>query len=212
MSLTVRKFITEKFNQNCYVLYNSNVGIIIDPGDDFEQVGYFIDQHNIEIKAVLSTHGHFDHIGSVAHFQKIYNAPYYLHSKDKRLLSHANFYRSLSGLTDTSEIPEIDNYLDDYEILEFSIIKLKLIETPGHTTGSICFHINDLLFTGDTLLKNDLGRTDLPGSKPKSLQHSLGKLISFPEETMLLPGHGESTTIAQELINNNKLKSLIHEH
>jgi len=134
---------------------------------------------------------------------------FYLHSKDNRLLRSANLYRVIFEGEHEITVPVVDYFLDDFtKPLTFDGIKVKVIETPGHTKGSVCLQINNYLFTGDTIFEKDIGRVDLPGGNKTELTESLKKISKLPANLKLYPGHGNSITMQQVLDNNQKLRAL----
>ena len=209
--LNIKTIKTGKWRENCYVVHNiSKSGFIIDPGENYNEIIKYINNYNINILAIINTHAHYDHICAVSTLKDTLEIPFYLHSKDKRLLKSANLYRMLFEGEQTITVPLVDCFLDNCnKPLIFNDIEVKVIETPGHTEGSVCFQIDNYLFTGDTLFKKDIGRVDLPGGNKTELIKSLKQLSKLPGSMELFPGHGNSTTIQYVLENNAKLKGLI---
>ena len=153
----------------------------------------------IIIIAIINTHGHFDHVGAVDYFKKKYDVEFYLHSSDKKLLRAANLYMKIFQGDEPIKIPDIDQYIDTLDSpVEIEEFRIFFIESPGHTDGSVCIKIEDALFTGDTLLKNAIGRTDLPGGNDQRLKKSLDAIINLPSSIDIYPGHGKNTTIGNE--------------
>ena len=209
--MNIKTIKTGKWRENCYVVHNlSKSGFIIDPGDNYNEIIKYINNYNINILAIINTHAHYDHICAVSTLKDTLQIPFYLHSKDKRLLKSANLYRMLFEGKQTITIPSVDYFLDNCnKPLQFNDIEVKVIETPGHTDGSVCFQIDNYLFTGDTLFEKDIGRVDLPGGNKTELIKSLKQLSKLPSSMELYPGHGNSNTMQQILENNQKLKALV---
>lgn len=209
--LNIKTIKTGKWRENCYIVYNlSKSGLIIDPGDNYNEIIKYINNYNINVLAIINTHAHYDHISAVSTLKDTLEVPFYLHSKDKRLLKSANLYRILFDGEQTITIPSIDHFLDECnESLIFNNIEVKVIETPGHTEGSVCFQIDNFLFTGDTIFEKDIGRVDLPGGNKSELIKSLKQFSKLPRNLELYPGHGNSTTMRYVLENNQKLKAVI---
>lgn len=183
---------TGKWRENCYIIFNSaKDALIIDPGSDFEIIEKSVIDHNLHPLAVLNTHGHYDHIGSVAAVVKRYSIPFYLHGHDQKLLNQANLYKLLFDSRVKIEIPKIDHQFASIDVdVEINPFLFRVIQTPGHTAGSVCIQLGDKFFSGDTLLPNGPGRTDLPGGDKIKLQESLLKLRKLPTNLTVYPGHG----------------------
>ncbi|SHI51737.1 Glyoxylase, beta-lactamase superfamily II [Geosporobacter subterraneus DSM 17957] len=189
---------------NCYVITCEETGkaAIIDPGGDAKDILKFIENQQLELSFILLTHGHGDHIGGVADILSLKKVPVYIHREDAYLLSDAD--KNLSSFMSGPKIEvEADRLLEDQEIIELGKLKLKILHTPGHTLGSICVFVEDVVFTGDTLFANSIGRTDLEGGSFKSIiQSILLKLFTLPDETKVMPGHGPASTISIEKLTN----------
>lgn len=202
----IKKIITGKWKENCYIIYDINkYAFVIDPGSDLDRIINFIKSKNLNVLAILNTHGHYDHIGAVKKLKDGFSIPFFLHLKDQRLLNHANLYLKLFLGDEFIQIPKVNYYFDKIrlpiKLVDFSI---QVLFTPGHTKGSVCFHIEDFIFTGDTLLKGKIGRIDLPGGDEHTLKKSLKIISKLPTRIIIYPGHGESTTLSNELKYNNE--------
>ena len=204
--LTIKRIITGEWEENCYIINDIHQNaIVIDPGARGIDIIGYIKSNKLHFHAILNTHAHYDHIGAVEELKKEFTVPFYLHSQDLRLLKHANFYVKLFHGAGPVSIPDIDFYLDKMEnplVFEEMIIRIHF--TPGHTNGSVCFSINNCLFTGDTIFGGNIGRTDLPGGNKSLLGKSLKIITELPENTVIYPGHGESTILSRELQYNKK--------
>jgi glyoxylase-like metal-dependent hydrolase (beta-lactamase superfamily II) len=199
-ALIVATIVTGRWRQNCYVISDDQGrSIVVDPGSQAEEIATHVDVNGLHVEAILNTHGHFDHIGAVAALQDRYHAPFYLHGADGMLLKRANLYRMMFEARDPVRVPAA---FEDIAVLPstFSVgsFAVSWIPTPGHTDGSVCFLFDDLLFSGDTLMRNAVGRTDLPGGDRTRLAASLRKLMSLPGHTVVYPGHGDVTSLAAE--------------
>ncbi len=177
---------------NCYVVWERREAMIIDPGgEEIEKIVSFLKERGLEAKYILATHGHFDHVMGVKRLKSAFpNAKFLLKREDLQLLEKGKQTARFFNVEDY-EIPEVDGFLG--ENVEF----LKVIYTPGHTMGSVCFLSGKYLFSGDTLFKGTVGRVDLGGDAEK-LMESLKLLKSLPDEIVVLPGHGPPTTLGEE--------------
>lgn len=180
---------------NTYLLYHE-VGkcYVIDPGHDYKQIINFINRRHVKVTAIILTHGHFDHIAGVNELVKAFNCPVYLHLNDAKMVKSIALNYSFAF----NESIIIDSYIEDINSLNNEDIEV--IHTPGHSRGSCCLYLNNdkLLFSGDTLFKDGVGRTDLHGSSLDELNKSIKKLFLLDDDVIVLPGHGEETTILQE--------------
>lgn len=206
----IKCIVNGRWQENCYLVSENKNMVIIDPGGNVEQIIEQVIENECKVLAVINTHGHFDHIGAVADLVDKYKCPFYLHSKDARLLRSANLYMNLFAGEKPVRIPSVDFFLDKISCpLIFDNFSINVLFTPGHTDGSVCFLIGDHLFTGDTLLKGNIGRVDLPGGDKVKLKTSLLNISDMPKELLIYPGHGESSSIAEELILNNSFICLL---
>jgi len=209
--MNVERIVTGKWTENCYVVYDdSDSALVIDPGGDAAEIARFVDTERLAVKAILNTHAHYDHVGAVADLKERWSAPFYLHSQDLRLLRSANFYHTLFGGAGEIKAPAVDRFVDHGEQpLRIDPFTVHVLATPGHTAGGVCYLVEDHLFTGDTLLQGGIGRVDLPGSHLATLLDSLRLLAALPGPTKVLPGHGETTTMADELRHNPALRQAV---
>jgi len=171
------------------MVYDSNKeGFIIDPGGDAEKLLHIIRQEGLDIRFIILTHGHFDHTGAVNPIKEALGIPLYMNKNDLYILP--------KGI-------KPDAYLEDGDTRVFGKEQLLIMETPGHTPGSISIKVGDCIFTGDTLFQESVGRTDLPGGSHNTLIKSITeKLTSLPDNTKVYPGHGPSSTIGWEKNHN----------
>ncbi len=201
---------TGVWKQNCYIIYdNLYNGILIDPGADSKKIEEQIIKKNIKLKAILNTHGHYDHIGAVNFFKKKYSIPFYLHSKDEKLSKSANLYVKIFESDKFIEIPSVDYFIDDLiSPIVIQKFKFEIIFSSGHTMGSVCFLLQNMLFTGDTILPGEIGRTDLPGGNKDNLIKSLRLLSELSGDVLIYPGHGPISSMSNEIENINKFISI----
>lgn len=189
---------------NCYIIADEETkeAAIIDPSAEGEEILKVIKDNNLKVKYIINTHGHMDHIGANAKIKEITGAKILIHEDDRNLLTSpiknlAIFWGRMT------KSPPADKLLKDGEIISLGNLKIKVIHTPGHTRGSICLLVENRLFSGDTLLKNTMGRTDLPGASSRMLVQSIKeRLLPLGDEIKIYPGHEEETTIGQERRNN----------
>lgn len=192
------------FETNCYLVYDdkSAEGVIIDPGDEADRISAEIKRMGFTPGMILLTHGHGDHIGGVEDLKKEYEIPIYAGKGAEMLIEASNKNFSAMFGVDVS-CPPPDHILDDGDSISFGSETLAVISTPGHSPEGICFNAGNILFCGDTLFQNSIGRTDLPGGNHKQLIDSIKKkLLVLPDETTCYPGHGPATTIGQERVYN----------
>jgi glyoxylase-like metal-dependent hydrolase (beta-lactamase superfamily II) len=192
---------------NCYIVYDVNLkkAIIIDPGEQAQKVINKIETLNLQPELLINTHGHFDHIFSDDIIREKYNIPLAIFKDDVEMLSDSNL--NLSQYMDNPiTIKQADIIFDKEEVKETSFGKYKVIHTPGHSKGSICILTDDILFSGDTVFKYSIGRTDLPGGNYNELMQSLEKIKKLPKNIIIYPGHGPVTTLKEELENNPYFK------
>jgi glyoxylase-like metal-dependent hydrolase (beta-lactamase superfamily II) len=196
---TVETLTVGRLQANCYILSDNATGeaLIIDPGDEGERIVKIVEKHSLKPVGIINTHGHYDHIGANSYLKDLYRVPLYIHELDKDLLSDARKNGSLIYQMPLVS-PQPDVLLHDGSVITAGSLQCKVIHTPGHTKGGICISVENLLFTGDTLFCGTIGRTDLPGGSDQEITSSLKKLSVFPPETVVLPGHDQSSTIKDE--------------
>jgi len=189
---------------NCYFLVNAKTHetLIVDPADDAELILEKCKKLQLKPVAILLTHGHFDHIGAKSDLKNALNIPVYAGAEEKELLA----CQELNGSAKIGRVPitaTADVWLSDGDVVEEAGLSVKVISTPGHTSGSVCYYIEDALFSGDTLFAGSFGRTDFPTGDQKTLADSIiNKLFVLPPRTRVYPGHGDSTDIEYEKKNN----------
>lgn len=190
----VHTFENGKWRQNCYIVTGDNgEALIIDPGSDLDGVVNKVEGLGVKPVAILNTHAHYDHIGAVAGLRKSYHIPFYLHPDDETLLKRANVYKLFFESKANLDIPLFDKAypIESGAICNIDSFSVAAIHTPGHTAGSVCLLLGSILFSGDTLLPNGPGRSDLPGGDANLLEDSLKRLRRLPSETIVFPGHGK---------------------
>lgn len=201
MAVKIGRICLGMYQTNCYFLYNegSKDCVVIDPADSGEYLYDKLNDNGFSVKAIMLTHGHFDHIYGVKALQKKSGAKVYAGAKEVDVLKNERYNCSVS--VGRIERIEPDVFLTDNEVIELAGIKIKVIHTPGHTEGSVCYYAEEsnILIAGDTLFCESVGRTDLPTGSSSTLIKSIReKLMILPDEVKVYPGHGESTTIGNE--------------
>ncbi len=193
---------------NCYLVYeeNNREAIIIDPGGDADDIIAKVEELGLDAKYIILTHGHGDHIAGVEAIKDRFNIPVAIHKKDKDILEDSD--RNFSSTMAMGAVEVVaDILLEEGDRIEFGGLIGKIIHTPGHTPGGITINIENCLFTGDTLFAGSIGRTDFPGGSFEDIINSIkDKLLIYPDETLVYPGHGVSSTIKGEKDNNPFLK------
>lgn len=185
---------------NCYILSSKATknAILIDPGDEYSRIRAYLDKYKLKPQFIVHTHGHIDHIQA----DNELNLPVYAHSMDVGLLKDPE--RNLSNfLSSPFKVKPDIRPMEDSQILNLDDLSLEIIHTPGHTPGGICLKSAQVVFTGDTLFAGGIGRTDFPGASYEQLLKSIqDKLLVLPDETVIYPGHGPSSTIGEERRSN----------
>lgn len=200
----VDSVVVSPFQTNCYIVgcKETKEGIIIDPGDEPERILAVVNFHRLKIVAIVATHGHLDHVLAVKAVKEVTGAPFLLPELDLPIARSAHiqarFYNWLA-----EPVPDPDSFLEEGQTLSVGNLSFQVLELPGHTPGHIALYRADekgggCLFSGDVLFAGSVGRTDLPGGNWETLQNSLRRLMSLPDETIVYPGHGRKTTIGEE--------------
>lgn len=198
--LEIKHFSLGQMETNCYLLLQEKDCIIIDPADDAAFILEEIQRRSLRPLALLATHGHFDHVMAAGEIQLSYKIPFYIDQKDQFLVNRmeetANHFL---GFVPPIVKPSNVTYLSAGR-KKIGALNFEVMVTPGHTPGSVCYFFpdNNVLFSGDTLFKQGIGRYDFSYSDKNDLKLSLRKLLTFPPETSVYPGHGEETTIGNE--------------
>lgn len=198
--MKIKRYITGPIQVNTYLVYDetSKEAMLIDVGGAANEIASDVKKLELNVKGIYNTHGHFDHILGAKDVQELLNCGFYVNEKDalfvENLLSQLNFY----GM-DAVMPPKITGYIDKNTELSLGDCQIKIIETPGHTPGGVCFLVDDMLFSGDTLFLESIGRTDLPGGDYSTLTTSIKEnLFTLPENIKVFPGHDDATSIEHE--------------
>lgn len=190
--MEIKNFVLGPLQTNSYLIYENGKAVLIDCGGEVDILLNFLEKNNLKLEKVYLTHGHFDHIDNLDKLKEKTGCLVGIHKKDSFMLNHSFNLQYID-----STVSKEDFNFQEGEVLEFN---LKVIETPGHTPGGCSFYIESkkLLFSGDTLFRKGVGRTDLPKSNHSDLIKSLKKLVKLPENVRVYPGHGGDTLIKNE--------------
>jgi hydroxyacylglutathione hydrolase len=191
---------------NCSILGDETSGeaIVVDPGDDIPRILAILARHKLTVKQILITHAHIDHIAGAARLKALTGAPILYNQLDLPLVKMMDIQAGWLGIA-TPEVHAPDDNLEEGRLIAITGLSGSILHTPGHTQGSVCLHLpaHSLLLAGDTLFAGSVGRTDLPGGDTQTLIRSIHeKLLSLPDATKVVPGHGPNTTIGAERESN----------
>ncbi|MCL0101751.1 MBL fold metallo-hydrolase [Dehalococcoidia bacterium] len=193
------------FVENVYIISDedSKEGAIVDPGGEADRIIKTVEELGLTIKYILNTHGHVDHVGGVSRVQEATGAQFGIHHNDVEMSQRPPAGYVANLVPDFVQPPPPDLELKDGDEFMVGGFKLTIIDTPGHTMGSLCVAGEGVLFSGDTLFQGSVGRTDFPGSSTEALVESIRtRLFELAEDTVVLPGHGAQTSIGFEKENN----------
>jgi hydroxyacylglutathione hydrolase len=201
-------FAAGAFGCNCTVLAcgDTKDAVVIDPGGKVERIAEIVAQYDLTVRAIIHTHAHLDHIYCTRDVKDAHGGEVGLHRDDLPLYQGFAMQAAMFGWQVRDTTP-VERFLSDGDEVSFGHAALRVIHTPGHTPGSICFEIEDgpevTLFAGDTLFRHSVGRTDLPGGNTSQLRTSIrDRLYSLRDDALVIPGHGPSTTIGEEARRN----------
>lgn len=206
----IKKFIVNSFQVNSYIIYDdTNEAVIIDGATSNQQeeklIIDFVKDNNLNIKYIINTHAHVDHVCGNYFLKTNFNSPIVMNFNDIKLLDLFEYHAILFSLSKINKPPNPDIDAKDQNLIKFGNTELKVIHTPGHTQGCICLYCEkeNFLMTGDTIFKSSIGRTDLEGGNFEQLINSITtQIIVLPKKTIIYPGHGESTSVKDEIQKN----------
>ena len=199
--LIVKGIVVGVFAENCWVIGNrrTSEGIVIDPGDQADDILAMAKDMGVNIKVIANSHAHVDHILGVREVQEKTGAKFLMHEGELSIAKSAASSAKMFTGQDVEPPPDPDAYLNDGDEIDVDGVKLKVIHTPGHTPGSLSFYTEGMLFSGDTLFRGSIGRTDLPGGDyAQEMASIVDRLMELPDETVVLPGHMQETQIGME--------------
>ncbi len=198
--MIIKQFIAGLIENNMYLVMDekSHDAVLIDAPQDIPELKKVVDELVANVKYILITHGHFDHIMGLNSLKKTLNAPAVICKDDLAISDNVNEFTRLFGVPDIVP-PTYEKLVKDGDVLDVGDMQIKVIQTPGHTEGGVCYLIGENLFSGDTLFKQSVGRTDLFGGNLEKIRYSVKEvLFELDENIKVFPGHGPITTIAYE--------------
>ncbi len=184
---------------NCFIVADEKSGkaMVVDPGDEPDIIMDLVRKNNLTVEYIVCTHGHFDHVGAVGDLKKETGAEILINRDDLDIYDSAAELAHYFGLELESQ-PAPDKFLKDGDVINIGSLNFEVFSSPGHSPGGIVLYGEGIVISGDTLFAGSIGRTDLPGGDEIIIRKSLGRLMKLPENTIVLPGHGSSSTIGRE--------------
>lgn len=203
--MKIKKLELGFFKVNCYILSLDRANIMIDPGADFDVIQKYLECENIKPDFILNTHGHYDHIGAVTDIISYYKIPFYIHEFEETIITDPE--KNISSFFSENELSlKTYNLIKNNDYSYFKDLGVEIINTPGHTPGSIILKAGNCIFTGDLLFKSAIGRTDLPGGSMKQIKESLVRIKKMDKKSVIYPGHGPDSSLECELETNYYLQ------
>ena len=205
--MIIKQFVAGLIENNMYLVVDEKTreAVLIDAPQDISKVKQSVEELGAKVKYILITHGHFDHIMGLTSLKKTLGAPAVICKDDVVISDNVNEFTRLFGVPEITP-PTYEKFVKDGDVLQVGDMQIKVIHTPGHTEGGVCYLIEDNLFSGDTLFKQSVGRTDLFGGDFEKIKHSVKNvLFNLGDNIKVFPGHGPITTIAYEKQHNEIL-------
>lgn len=201
--MIIKQLIVGPLENNCYIIADkhSKEAFIVDPGDEPDRILDLIHENKFKAKYIVCTHAHFDHIAVISDIKQETDVKIVLHRDDLELYQNVKSQAALWGY-EIDSLPDPDLFVEEDDTLTVGDLNFVILHTPGHSPGGICLYGEGIVITGDTLFAGSVGRTDLFGGDMKKLKVSYKRLMSLPEDTKVLPGHGPETTIKKEKVDN----------
>lgn len=211
--MKVTAFAVGPLGCNCSIVADEGTGhaVVVDPGGDFERIREVLQADSYSVRAIVHTHTHIDHVGATAPLQRWSGAGAHIHEEDRFLYDILEVQAQLLGLPEVPEKCDLTGELVDGHTIPFGSLTMNVLHTPGHTPGSCCFSVHSpegsIVFSGDTLFRRGIGRTDLWGGDSALIMKSLKeRLLALDDDTLVVPGHGGETTIGDERRGNPFLR------
>jgi hydroxyacylglutathione hydrolase len=197
--MIIQEFIVGPLENNCYIITDekSKETFVVDPGDEPDRIIDFIRDKGLQLKYIICTHAHYDHVGAVPELKQETGAQIVIHQNELDLYTHIEKQGMMWGV-ELDPLPAPDIIVEEGSILAIGDLKFEVLHTPGHTPGGICLYGEGLIITGDTLFAGSVGRTDLHGGDLRQLKNSFKRIMLLPETVKVLPGHGPESTIGRE--------------
>ncbi|MCT4509263.1 MAG: MBL fold metallo-hydrolase [Tepidibacter sp.] len=209
--MILKRFVIGKISTNSYVIHDKHTldGAVIDPGDNSKILIDYIDKNNLKLNHIILTHHHYDHIGAVQDLKKKYSCDIFIHKKDLKGLKNPSINLSKKANRKSISVDANKIFLDN-SVINIGNICLEVIHTPGHTKGSICLKVKNqnIIFTGDTLFNDGIGRLDLPGGSEEDMINTIKNIVSkWSDDIKIYPGHGN-----WDMMGNIKLRNEEYEY
>ncbi len=200
--MILEKLTVGPFQENCYIVGDeaTGTGALFDPGDEATRIALAVEQTNLEISQIIITHAHIDHVGAVATLVDEYACPVLMHREAEPMLRQLPSQALMMGVR-FGKVPAVDGYIEDGEVVGVGGLPFTALYTPGHAPGHLAFYApgEGVVISGDALFAGSVGRVDLPGGSMEVLMRSINeRLLTLPDETVVLSGHGPETTIGEE--------------
>jgi hydroxyacylglutathione hydrolase len=206
--MIIKNVVVGPLENNCFIIGDESTkeALVIDPGDEPDRILDSINENSFNVKYIVCTHAHFDHVGAVTDLKNETGAKIVIHRNELEIYKSTTDQAALWGYN-LDPLPEPDIFVSEGDKIEIGDLSFEILHTPGHSPGGICLYGEGILITGDTLFAGSVGRTDLYGGNIERLKKSFKRLMSFSDEIRVLPGHGPETTIGHEKSYNLFFKS-----